>query len=149
MNVARKENDGVKQTAQKEADAGKTPPRKAAGAARGGGRSPLLLLLGLLALVAALWSYLAIAQQQESLDRRAWYVAEQIKCPVCQDESIADSQVAIATQMRQVVRQQLSEGKSEQQVLQYFSDHYGRQILLTPPQQGLGFLAWWMPVAMK
>ncbi|HEX7734484.1 MAG TPA: cytochrome c-type biogenesis protein [Ktedonobacteraceae bacterium] len=112
-------------------------------------RRPLLLLLALLALVGALWSYMLIAlPPQQTLDQRVHDVGEQLKCPVCQHESVADSSASIAEQMRLVIRQQLQEGKSEQQVLQYFAAHYGNDILLTPPQQGFNLLAWLMPVAM-
>src|SRR5579859_7083353 len=112
-------------------------------------RRSLLLLLALIALVAAVWSYILIAAPpQQTLDQRVYYVGEQLKCPVCQNESVADSSASIAEQMRLVIRQQLQEGPSEQQVLRYFAAHYGNQILLTPPPQGFNLLAWLMPVVM-
>lgn len=112
-------------------------------------RRPLLLVLALLLLIGAGWSYVWISTPtQGTLDQRVYEVASQLKCPVCQNESAADSSASIAQQMRQVVRQQLQEGKSEQQVLRYFADRYGNGILLTPPQQGFNLLAWLMPVIM-
>jgi cytochrome c-type biogenesis protein CcmH len=112
-------------------------------------RNSLLLLLALLALVGAIWLYvLFVAPQPRTLDQQVDDVASQLKCPVCQHESVADSSAAIAQQMRQVIRQQLQSGMSEQQVLRYFADHYGDDILLTPPQQGFHLLAWLMPVAL-
>jgi cytochrome c-type biogenesis protein CcmH len=112
-------------------------------------RHSLLLLLALVALVGAAWSYILIATPpSRTLDQRVYDVASQLKCPVCQNESVADSSASIAEQMRLVIRQQLRSGKSDQQVLQYFAAHYGNQILLTPPQQGFNLLAWLMPVAM-
>ncbi|HEY0757110.1 MAG TPA: cytochrome c-type biogenesis protein [Ktedonobacteraceae bacterium] len=112
-------------------------------------RHSLLLLLALLVLVGAIWSYILVAlPSQATLDQRVHDVGEQLKCPVCQNESVADSAASIAEQMRLVIRQQLQAGKSEQQVLGYFADHYGKQILLTPPQQGFNLLAWLMPVAL-
>jgi cytochrome c-type biogenesis protein CcmH/NrfF len=50
--------------------------------------------------------------------------------------------------MRAVIRQQLAEGRSEKQVLAYFSDVYGNDILESPPQQGFTSLIWIMPVLM-
>jgi cytochrome c-type biogenesis protein CcmH len=110
---------------------------------------PLLLLLALIALVGAAWSYMLIAfPPQPTLDQRVHDVGEQLKCPVCQHESVADSSASIAEQMRLVIREQLQQGKSEQEVLNYFAAHYGQQILLTPQPQGFNLLAWLMPVLM-
>jgi len=112
-------------------------------------RRPLFLLLALLALVGAAWSYTLLSSPpQRTLDQRVYDVAAQLKCPVCQNESVADSSASIAQQMRQVIREKLQAGESEQQVLQDFAAHYGNQILLTPPQQGFNLLAWLMPVAL-
>jgi len=110
-------------------------------------RRSLYLLLALVALIVAVWSYMLIATPQvRSLDQQVNDVAEQLRCPVCQNESVADSSASIAEQMRLVIRQQLQSGQSEQQVLQYFAAHYGNQILLTPPRQGINLLAWLMPI---
>jgi cytochrome c-type biogenesis protein CcmH len=110
-------------------------------------RRSLYLVLALVALIVAVWSYMLIATPQvRSLNQQVNDVAEQLRCPVCQNESIADSSASIAEQMRLVIRQQLQSGQSEQQVLQYFAAHYGNQILLTPPRQGINLLAWLMPI---
>ena len=112
-------------------------------------RRSLLLLLALVALVGAAWSYILISTPpQHTLDQRVYEVGSQLKCPVCQGESVADSSASISEEMRLVIRQQLQEGQSEAQVLHYFAVHYGNQILLTPPTQGFALLAWLMPVAM-
>lgn len=112
-------------------------------------RRSLILLLSLLAVVGAAWLYVSLtAPQQRTLDQRVYDVASQLKCPVCQHESAADSSAAIAQQMRQVVRQQLRSGMSEQQVLRYFADRYGDAILLTPPRQGVSLLAWLAPATL-
>lgn len=110
-------------------------------------RRSLYLLLALIALIVAVWSYMLIATPQaRSLNQQVNDVAEQLRCPVCQNESVANSSASIAEQMRLVIRQQLQAGQSEQQVLQYFAAHYGNQILLTPPRQGINLLAWLMPI---
>ena len=112
-------------------------------------RGPLLLLLSLVVLVSAVWMYMAIAMPQtRTLDQRVNDVAMQIKCPVCQNESVASSSASIAEQMRLVIRQQLQAGRSEQQVLDYFAHSYGNQILLTPQPQGINLLAWLVPAVI-
>jgi len=107
----------------------------------------LVCILAALAVIAAVWLTLLIVKpKQETLDQRVQNVASQLKCPVCQGESVADSQVTIAQQMRQVIREQLQSGKSEQDVVQYFIRSYGDQIVWLPPWQGFSLLAWLVPV---
>jgi len=107
----------------------------------------LLPVLALLALVGISWVSVSLNESHaRTLDQQVSDVASQLQCPVCQHESAADSSAAIAQQMRQVIRQQLQAGRSEEQVLRYFADHYGEHILLTPPRQGFALLAWLMPV---
>jgi cytochrome c-type biogenesis protein CcmH len=109
--------------------------------------SPLLLILAALALIAAVWSTLLIIKpKQETLDQRVQNVASQLRCPVCQGESVADSQATIAQQMRQVIREQLQSGKSEQDVIQHFIRSYGDQIVWLPPWQGFSLLVWLVPL---
>jgi cytochrome c-type biogenesis protein CcmH len=109
----------------------------------------LLIALAVIALVTAVWSFMLLRNPpRPSLDQQVQDVASQLKCPVCQGESAASSPATIAQQMRYVIRQQLQSGKSEQQVIQYFVDRYGPQILLTPQWHGLDLLAWIVPIAL-
>ncbi len=98
-------------------------------------------------MIVAVWSTLLIVKpKQETLDQRVQNVASQLKCPVCQGESVADSQATIAQQMRQVIREQLQSGRSEQDVVQYFIRSYGDQIVWLPPWQGFNLLVWLVPI---
>src|SRR5215472_10064861 len=100
-------------------------------------RRSLLLCIAILALVGSIWSYMLItAPPQETLDQREHDVASQLKCLVCQGESVADSPALLSQQMRAIIRQQLQSGKSEQEIIQYFQSRYGDKILYAPPQQG-------------
>ena len=109
----------------------------------------LLLILAIVVILAAIWSYvLLVAPARETLDQRVHDVASQLKCPVCQGESVADSPSTISQQMRGVIRQQLQQGQSEQQIIQYFVSRYGNTILWSPPKQGFTILAWIIPVAI-
>jgi cytochrome c-type biogenesis protein CcmH len=112
-------------------------------------RSSLLLFLGLVAIISSIWVYtLLVSPSKQTLDQRVHDVASQLKCLVCQGESVADSPATLSLQMRGVIRQQLQSGKSEQEVIQYFVSRYGDRILLSPPMQGLTLLAWLVPVAL-
>jgi cytochrome c-type biogenesis protein CcmH len=109
----------------------------------------LLLIIAIVVILAAIWSYvLLVAPVPESLDQRVHDVASQLKCPVCQGESVADSPSTISQQMRAVIRQQLQQGQSEQQIIQYFVSRYGNTILWSPPKQGFTVFAWIIPIAI-
>ena len=109
----------------------------------------LLLVIAVVVILAAIWAYvLRVTPAQESLDQRVHDVASQLKCPVCQGESVADSPSTISQQMRGVIRQQLRQGQSEQQIIQYFVSRYGSNILWSPPKQGFTMLAWIIPIAI-
>src|SRR5712691_6339120 len=110
----------------------------------------LLLIIAIVVILAAIWSYVLLVAPpaRESLDQRVHDVASQLKCPVCQGESVADSPSTISQQMRGVIRQQLQQGQSEQQIIQYFESRYGNTILWSPPKQGFTILAWIIPIAI-
>lgn len=82
-----------------------------------------------------------------ALDERVKAVAKQLRCPVCQGESIQDSPAELAVQMKDLVREQLATGSSEAQVMEYFVAKYGQWILLEPRAEGFNLLVYWLPVA--
>lgn len=107
----------------------------------------LYLLLVALLVVIATWSTLLLTPPgQRTIDQRVMDVAAQLKCVVCQGESVADSQAALAQQMRLVIQNQLQAGKSEQEVIHYFEERYGAEIVWSPAWQGFGLLAWLIPI---
>src|SRR5438270_1672066 len=112
-------------------------------------RRPLFIALAVLASLGAVWSYVFLQNPpQPALDQRVHDVASQLRCPICQGESVADSPSQLAQQMRGVIRQQLQSGRSEQEVIQYFRTSYGDQIIWSPPWQGFTLLAWLVPIGL-
>ena len=112
-------------------------------------RHSLLLFLAVVTIISSIWLYtFLVSPSKQTLDQRVHNVASQLKCLVCQGESVADSPATLSLQMRGVIRQQLQSGKSEQEVIQYFVSRYGDRILLSPPWQGLTLLAWLVPIAL-
>jgi cytochrome c-type biogenesis protein CcmH len=112
-------------------------------------RRSLLIFLAVIAILGSIWSYALLTRPpQQTLDQRVHDVASQLKCLVCQGESVADSPATLSQQMRENIRQQLQSGKSEPEVIQYFVSRYGDRILLSPPSQGFTLLAWLVPIAL-
>jgi cytochrome c-type biogenesis protein CcmH len=85
---------------------------------------------------------------QKTLDQRVHEVALQLKCPICAGESVADSSTYLAQQMRALIHDQLQAGRSEQEVIQYFVQRYGDQIVLLPSWQGFSLLVWLVPIVL-
>lgn len=85
------------------------------------------------------------AAQSPELDRQTREVAGALMCPICQNLSAADSQSELAGQMRQIVRTKLAAGESREQILAYFVDRYGEEILIDPPKRGFNLFIWIVP----
>ncbi len=83
---------------------------------------------------------------QRPMQQRVNEVAQGLKCPTCEAESVAASNTPIAQSMRRQIRTQLSHGRSPAQVRSWFEARYGAQVLLTPPTSGTGLLLWAVPV---
>lgn len=79
--------------------------------------------------------------EAQSIDRM-------IMCPVCPAESIDQAQVPIARQMRQVVRKMLAQGATRQEILDFFAQRYGQEILASPPKSGINLVAWIFPLVV-
>jgi cytochrome c-type biogenesis protein CcmH/NrfF len=82
------------------------------------------------------------------LEARTAALASQLRCPVCQGLSIQDSPSELSQQMRAVVKDQLREGKTPEQVKAYFISKYGEWILLEPKAHGFNVLVYAMPVLL-
>ena len=112
-------------------------------------KRPLFIAIAVVAIVGAIWFYVFLTTpSQQSLDQRVHDVGAQLKCPICEGESVADSPSTLAQQMRGVIRQQLQAGKSEQEVISYFQARYGANIVWSPQWQGFSLLAWLVPIVL-
>lgn len=86
---------------------------------------------------------------QESVrDRQVLDIAAQLRCAVCQSQSVAESSSDLAMDMKSVIGEQLDQGASPQEVIDYFVQRYGDYILMKPRTDGIGRLLWGMPVAV-
>lgn len=73
-------------------------------------------------------------------------ISATIRCPTCQGLSIKDSPSVLATGSRQIVEEQVAQGRSPDEIRQYFVDRYGEFILLSPARRGKGLLVWLLPL---
>lgn len=98
------------------------------------------LLLGLLALGA--WG---CRPGPASVERQAQAIDRKLICPVCPGETIDQSRALQAREMREAVREMLAQGKTEQEILQFFVERFGPGVLAAPPARGGHWLAWLLP----
>lgn len=79
-------------------------------------------------------------------DQRAFALATELKCLQCVGESVGASQAPLAVKFRQEIDRQMRQGRTDDEILNYFAERYGRQVLETPPSTGVGALVWIVPV---
>ena len=79
-------------------------------------------------------------------DERLFAIAGRIKCLQCVGESVAASQASLAVQFRDEIRDRMQAGDTDDEILDFFAQRYGQEVLLTPPSSGIGGLVWVIPV---
>ena len=112
------------------------------------------LLSASLALFLALAQSAAMAVQpgemlaDPKLEARARTISEELRCLVCQNESIDESNADLAHDLRVLVRERLVAGDSNAQVIKYIVDRYGQFVLLKPPVEPATYALWFGPPAL-
>src|SRR5262249_56468557 len=120
-----------------------------AGAIRGFGMRRRLLLAGLLVTVIGMSASYAVEPAERLadpvLEARARALSQELRCLVCQNQSIDESNADLAHDLRVLLRQRLVAGDTDQQVLDYLAARYGVFVLLDPPFLPTTYLLWLTP----
>lgn len=77
------------------------------------------------------------------LEQRARTLSEGLRCPVCRNESIDESNADISRDLRLLLRERLVAGDSDAEAVQFLVDRYGAYILLKPTATGVNVILWW------
>ena len=99
-----------------------------------------------LAVVVLVVAFAGSAPTSGVSDQRLFSLAERLKCQQCVGESVAGSQSPSAVQFREEISAQMASGATDDEILSFFVDRYGEEVLLNPPSSGLGALVWIVPV---
>ncbi len=110
-------------------------------------------LLAALALLVALTAPAAAVDPSErladpALEGRARVISEELRCLVCQNQSIDASDAQLAKDLRLVVRERIAAGDSDDEVRDFLVARYGEFVLLRPRAHGVGLLLWVLPPAL-
>jgi cytochrome c-type biogenesis protein CcmH len=82
------------------------------------------------------------------LDRRAQALAQQLRCLVCQNQTIADSHAPLAMDLKAQLREQLQAGRRDEEIIHYMTERYGDFVLYKPPLQANTWLLWAGPALL-
>lgn len=79
------------------------------------------------------------------LEKRLLRLSQELRCLVCQNETLADSQAGLAQDLRAQIREQMKAGKSDKEIVTYLTERYGQFVLYRPPIQPTTYLLWFGP----
>ena len=99
-------------------------------------------------LALALVAGLAAGQDDPGLDRRVAALAQELRCLVCQNQTLAESNAPLAVDLRNRIREQLQAGASEQDVIDFMVARYGDFVLYRPPFKASTLALWVGPFVL-
>ena len=109
-----------------------------------------LFVLALLAIVSFAAPACAVLPSEQLVDprleSRARAISQELRCVVCQNQTIDDSDATLAHDLRVIVRERLKAGDSDEQVEAYIVKRYGSYVLLKPPLEPVTLLLWFGPM---
>ncbi len=108
----------------------------------------LAALLLLLLPFAALSKEAAPAAEDPVLEARVLRISAELRCLVCQNQTIADSHADLAQDLRQQVREMIRQGKTDAQIVAFMTERYGDFVLYRPPMKSTTWLLWFGPALL-
>ena len=112
-------------------------------------RNVFFCILLLLATAGAAWSFEAPPPGEDPAEaRRAASLAAELRCLVCQNQTIADSNAELAVDLRRQIREQMAQGRSDREIVDYMVARYGDFVLYRPPFKATTVLLWLGPALL-
>ncbi len=85
---------------------------------------------------------------EDPLERQMLEIAKDLRCAVCQNQPVSESNSDLARDMRVIIREQLVAGKNREEIMGYFVDRYGNYVLMKPAFDMAGSLIWLAPLLL-
>jgi cytochrome c-type biogenesis protein CcmH len=108
----------------------------------------ILMIVGLFSLADVVIAKEALPNEDPQIEQRMKNLTEQLRCLVCQNETLADSHADLAEDLRKQVREQMKAGKSDKEIIAYLTDRYGDFVLYKPPVKTTTYLLWFGPFVL-
>ena len=108
----------------------------------------LLLILMLICFATLGVAKDAQPNEDPQIEQRMKALTEQLRCLVCQNETLADSRADLAEDLRKQIREQMKAGKSDQEIIAYLTARYGDFVLYKPPVKATTYLLWFGPFVL-
>lgn len=83
-----------------------------------------------------------------ALEERVMKLSRELRCLVCQNETLADSRADLAVDLRNQIREQMKAGKTDQEIIAFLTDRYGKFVLYRPPIDPTTYLLWFGPFVL-
>jgi len=104
-----------------------------------------ILILMLLSLLAPALAKEAKPVEDPQIEQRMQALTQQLRCLVCQNETLADSHADLAEDLRKEIREQMKAGKSDREIIAFLTQRYGDFVLYKPPVKATTYLLWFGP----
>ena len=112
-------------------------------------RAAALVLLLFLLIPMTGWSKEAVPVAEDpEVEKRMLTLTENLRCLVCQNETIADSRADFSNDIRREIREQIKANKTDPEIIQFLVDRYGDFVLYNPPMKATTILLWFGPAAL-
>lgn len=111
-------------------------------------RKPLALLLGLILAGSVVAKEAPTVAADPVLEKRVMALASELRCLVCQNQTIADSNAELAVDLKNQVREKLKQGESKEKIIAYMVARYGDFVLYRPPVKATTLPLWIGPFAL-
>src|SRR6266704_2971027 len=82
------------------------------------------------------------------IEKRLMKLSQELRCLVCQNETLADSRADLAEDLRKEIREQMKAGKSDQEIIAFLTQRYGDFVLYKPPVKSTTYLLWFGPFVL-
>lgn len=111
------------------------------------------ILLAVVALLTLIWAPAVQAQvaqplEDPAIEARMKHLTKELRCLVCQNETLADSQAPLAEDLRKEIREQIKAGKTDKEIIAYATQRYGDFVLYNPPVKATTYLLWFGPFVL-